>query len=48
MQVIVPGGTHAGWRAVRAQASDWRCPGCGAYLRYYWLKCPVCESRRPE
>lgn len=48
MQVLIAGGTNAGWRSLRDRAADWRCPSCSAYLRYYWLKCPNCETRRPD
>ena len=48
MQVLVHGGTNAGWRQLAAaNTADWRCPSCSAYLRYYWLKCPTCSTRRP-
>jgi hypothetical protein len=48
MQVRFPGGTNAGWRHIAAAAADWRCPSCSAYLRYYWLKCPSCNTQRPD
>lgn len=46
MQINVRGGTHAGWREVKQQAEDWKCPSCGARNRYYWVKCPVCKHPR--
>jgi len=48
MQILVPGGTHAGWRKpLRVVAKqDWRCPNCRALVRYYWSKCPVCSHPR--
>jgi rubrerythrin len=46
MQINIPNGTHAGWRQVKQQAADWRCPSCGARNRYYWLRCPVCSHPR--
>lgn len=50
MQINIPGGTHAGWRTLKARAADWRCPNpaCRAHNRYYWLRCPVCAHPRPE
>jgi len=46
MRVNVRGGTHAGWRTVRQQQQDWKCPNCGARNRYYWVRCPVCRHPR--
>ncbi len=49
MQVNVQGGgSHAGWRTIFAKSRDWRCPNCGASLRYYWTKCPNDGHPRPE
>jgi hypothetical protein len=48
MLALIAGGTRAGWRTVKAAAKDWRCPDCRARLRYFWLKCPNCGTRRPE
>jgi len=49
MNVIVKGGTRAGWRRVKKMVkTDWVCPGCGNRLRYYWLSCPNCHHPRPE
>ena len=46
MHINVRGGTRAGWRQVKQQARDWKCPSCGARNRYYWLNCPVCQHPR--
>ena len=44
----VAGGTHAGWRTVKAAIrKDWTC-GCGARNKYFWINCPVCHTPRPE
>ena len=48
MNVSVNGGTNAGWRRVLMAAKDWVCPECQAQNKYYWLKCPNCNARRPE
>ena len=45
---LIRNGTNSGWKRVQERARDWRCPGCGAYLRYWWLNCPTCSTRRPE
>jgi hypothetical protein len=46
----VQGGTHAGWRTVNAAQpkEDWVCDNCGKSLRYYWVRCPVDGTPRPE
>ncbi len=37
------------YRKVKMQSKhDWKCPQCGAYIRYYWLTCPNCNHPRPE
>lgn len=39
----------SGWRIVRQQVkSDWKCPSCGAKVRYYWTTCPNCSHPRPH
>ena len=45
---LIRNGTNSGWKRIQARAKDWRCPGCRAFLRYHWLKCPTCGTRRPE
>lgn len=48
MYVNVDGGTNAGRRRpLRMAATDWKCPSCKAQNKYYWLKCPNCNHRRP-
>jgi hypothetical protein len=50
--INVQGGTRAGIRTVKQQASDYTCPvsegGCGKIVRYFWVKCPNCGHPRPE
>lgn len=50
MHVSVQGGTRAGWRKVLPAyaAKFWSCPGCGARLKYHWLRCPTCSHPRPD
>jgi len=50
MYVSIKNGTRAGWRKVKETVarSDWKCPGCGARLKYYWTRCPNCGHPRPE
>ena len=48
MQVLIAGGTNAGWRGRGDPPAPAGEPSCSAYLRYYWLKCPNCETRRPD
>lgn len=48
MQIIVSGGTNAGWRRLKAAAKDWKCPECGANLKHYWLRCPNDGHLRPD
>lgn len=48
MYDLIRNGTNSGWKRIRERAKDWRCPDCRARLRYYWLKCPTCGTRRPE
>lgn len=47
LQVSVQGGTMAGFKRLFAAAKDWVCPECRAQNKYYWLKCPNCNHRRP-
>jgi len=48
VQIIMNGGTRAGWRRILNAAKDWTCPKCGARNKYYWKRCPNCSERRPE
>jgi predicted RNA-binding Zn-ribbon protein involved in translation (DUF1610 family) len=48
VQIIMNGGTRAGWRRIVASAKDWTCSACGARNKYYWRNCPNCGERRPE
>ena len=49
MQIIMAGGTNAGWRRIKARVThDWRCKNCKAWVKKYWLKCPNCNEPRPE
>jgi rubrerythrin len=42
-------GHPSGWKRVRQQVKkDWTCPECGAFARYWWLTCPVCNHPRPQ
>jgi rubredoxin len=44
----VKGGTNAGWRKVLAvRDPNWKCPTCGANLKYY-KRCPVDGTARPD
>jgi predicted RNA-binding Zn-ribbon protein involved in translation (DUF1610 family) len=48
MRVNVQNGTRAGWRIVNAAVrKDWKCPTCGARLRYFWQSCPNDGHPRP-
>lgn len=48
MHVSVRNGTNAGWRRIKqALKTDWKCPGCRAFNRYYWANCPNCQHPRP-
>lgn len=41
--------TNGAHRKVKAQIKrDWKCSGCGATVRYYWVTCPNCQHPRPE
>lgn len=48
MNIIVSGGTSAGWKRPRPKAQDWRCPHCGTRLKHFWTACPNDNARRPE
>lgn len=48
--VHVKGGTHAGWKPPFAGAvrpGDWKCPTCGANLKYL-KRCPIDGTARPS
>lgn len=47
LQVNVQGGTAAGIKRVFMAAADWVCDQCQSRNKYYWLKCPNCNARRP-
>lgn len=39
--------TNGAHRRVQEQVKkDWKCPGCKAWIRYFWATCPNCSHPR--